>query len=174
MNKVLPKILLVTTCTQLIYICTNKQMWSGAFFFTSFFSSFRVLHYCASILVTRYYHKSMKTSAIGRTPMHNCKQNYWKIFDLIETLINPAPVCAYMIQTLVHTWRGWGCSIFIETNVKRQSNPWPLKVCSIQQCTSHSQPSTIISEYDSRKCVPFRRVLGFAFPRSRVPAFLAF
>ena len=26
-----------------------------------------------------------------------------------------------MIQTFVHTWTGWECSIFIETNVKRQS-----------------------------------------------------
>ena len=68
------------------------------------------------------------------------------------SLINPSHVCAYMIQTLVHTWRGWGCSIFIETNVKRQSNPLPLKVCSIQQCTAHIQPSTIILKYDSKKC----------------------
>ena len=60
-----------------------------------------------------------------------------------------------MIQTLVHTWRGWGCSIFIETNVKRQSNPLPFKACSIQQCTEHIQPSTIISKYDSKKCVHF-------------------
>ena len=57
---------------------------------------------------------------------------------LFKTLINPAPVYAYMIQTLVQTWRGWGCSIFIETNVARQSNPLPFKVLSIQQCTLHS------------------------------------
>ena len=74
------------------------------------------------------------------------------------TLINPAPVCAYMIQTFVHTWTGWECSIFIETNVKRQSNPLPFKACSIQQCTTLHiciQPSTIVSKYDSEKCVNF-------------------
>ena len=73
----------------------------------------------------------------------------------IKTLITPAPVCANMIQTLVHTCRGLGCSIFIETYVKRQSNPLPFKVCSIQQCTEHIQPSTIISKNDSKKCVHF-------------------
>ena len=60
-----------------------------------------------------------------------------------------------MIQTLVHTCRGLGCSIFIETYVKRQSNPLPFKVCSIQQCTEHIQPSTVISKNDSKKCVHF-------------------
>ena len=74
---------------------------------------------------------------------------------LFKTLINPAPVYAYMIQTLVQTWRGWGCSIFIETNVARQSNPLPFKACGIQQCTEHIQPSTIISKYDSKKGVHF-------------------
>ena len=60
-----------------------------------------------------------------------------------------------MIQTLVHTCRGLGCSIFIETYVKRQSNPLPFKVCSIQQYTEHIQPSTVISKNDSKKCVHF-------------------
>ena len=57
---------------------------------------------------------------------------------IYSTLITPAPVWANMIQTLVHTCRGLGCSIFIETNVKRQSNPLPFAVCSIQQCTEHT------------------------------------
>ena len=74
---------------------------------------------------------------------------------IYSTLITPAPVWANMIQTLVHTCRGLGCSIFIETNVKRQSNPLPFKVCSIQQCTEHIQPSTIISKNYSKKCVHF-------------------
>ena len=39
----------------------------------------------------------------------------------------PDTVCAYMIQTLVHTWRGWGCSIFIETNVKDSQTHCPSK-----------------------------------------------
>ena len=84
----------------------------------------------------------------------------YPVQDQIKTLINPAPVCANMIQTLVHTWRGWGCSIFIETNVKRQSNPLPLKVCSIQQFTAQIQPSTIILKYDSKKCLHFGTTAG--------------
>ena len=83
------------------------------------------------------------------------KINFLNITCFCLTLITPAPVCANMIQTLVHTCRGLGCSIFIETNVKRQSNPLPFKVCSIQQCTEHIQPSTIISKNDSKKCVHF-------------------
>ena len=71
------------------------------------------------------------------------------------TIITPAPVRANMIQTLVHSCRGLGCSIFIETNVKRQSNPLPFKVCSIQQCTEHIQPSTNFSKNYSKKCVHF-------------------
>ena len=35
-----------------------------------------------------------------------------------------------MIHTMVHTWRGRGCSIFIEINVKRQSNPRPPLQCA--------------------------------------------
>ena len=70
------------------------------------------------------------------------------------------PVCANMIQTSVHTCRGLGCSIFIETIVKRQSNQSPLKVFNIQQYSAHIhysiQPSTIISKYNFKKCVPFR------------------
>ena len=46
-----------------------------------------------------------------------------------------APVCANMIQILVHTCRGLGCSIFIEINVKRRSNPSPLKVFNILHCS---------------------------------------
>ena len=61
-----------------------------------------------------------------------------------------------MIQILVHTCRGLGCSIFVEINVKRQSNPSPLKVLNIQHCPAHIQPSTIISKYHFKKCVPFR------------------
>ena len=64
-------------------------------------------------------------------------------------------MCANMIQTLVHTCRGLGCSIFIEINVKRQSNPSPLKVFNIQHRLAHIQPSTIISKYHFKKCVPF-------------------
>ena len=69
----------------------------------------------------------------------------------------PGPcVCIYcMIQTLVHTWRGWGCSTFKETSIKRQSNPLPFKACSLQQCTEHIQPRTIVSKYDSKQCVHF-------------------
>ena len=74
----------------------------------------------------------------------------------IRTLITPAPVYANMIQTLVHTCRGLGWSIFIEINVKRQSNPSPLKVFNIQHCSAHIQPSTFISKYHFKKCVPFR------------------
>ena len=55
------------------------------------------------------------------------------------TLITPAPVCANMIQTLVHTCRGPGCSIIIEINVKKQSNPSPLKVFNIQYCLAQLQ-----------------------------------
>ena len=44
------------------------------------------------------------------------------------TLITLAPVCTNMIQTLVHTCRGLGCSNFIETYVKRQSNTLPFKL----------------------------------------------
>ena len=47
------------------------------------------------------------------------------------TLITPAPVCANMIQILVHTYMDLGCSIFVEINVKRQSNPFPLIVFNI-------------------------------------------
>ena len=47
---------------------------------------------------------------------------------IIQTLITPAPLCANMIQILVHTYRDLGCSIFEEINVKRQSNPSPLIV----------------------------------------------
>ena len=57
------------------------------------------------------------------------------------------PVCANMIQTLVHTCRGLGCSIFIETIVKRQSNQSPLKVFNIQHYSAHFQPSIIILKY---------------------------
>ena len=53
------------------------------------------------------------------------------------TLITPAPVCANMIQILVHTCRDLGCSIFIKTNVKRRSNPSPLKVFNIQHCLAY-------------------------------------
>ena len=74
----------------------------------------------------------------------------------IFTLITPAPFCANMIQTLVHTCRGLGCSIFIKINVKRQSNPSPLKVFNSQHCSAHIQLSIIISKYHSKKCVPFR------------------
>ena len=62
---------------------------------------------------------------------------------------------SYMMHTMVHTWRGRVCSIFIEINVKRQSNPRPLKVCSIQRCTAHIQPIKIISKYDCKKCASF-------------------
>ena len=72
------------------------------------------------------------------------------------TLITPAPVCANIIQKLVHPCRGLGCSIFIEINVKSQSNPSPFKVFNIQHCSAHIQPSTIISKYHFKKCVPFR------------------
>ena len=60
-------------------------------------------------------------------------------------------MCAsYMIQTMVHTRRGRGCSIFIEINVKRQSNPPSLTVCNILRWTAHTsiQPSKIILKYD--------------------------
>ena len=30
---------------------------------------------------------------------------------------------SHMMHTMVHTWRGQGCSIFVEINVNRQSNP---------------------------------------------------
>ena len=46
-----------------------------------------------------------------------------------------------------------GCSIFIEINFKRQSNPLPLKVYNILRCRAHIQPSKIISKYDFEKCV---------------------
>ena len=72
------------------------------------------------------------------------------------TLITLAPLCANMIQTLVHTCRCLGCSIFIEINVKRQSNPSPFKVFNIQHCSAHIQPSTIILKNHFKKCVPFR------------------
>ena len=73
-----------------------------------------------------------------------------------EYRLTPAPVCANMIQTLMHTCRGQGCFIFIETNVKRQSNPLLLKVLNIQHRSAHIQPSTTISKYHFKKCVPFR------------------
>ena len=73
------------------------------------------------------------------------QREFEELFSL--TLITPAPVCANMIQILVHTYRGLGCSIFVEINVKRQSNPLPLKVFNIQHCSAHIQPSTIISKY---------------------------
>ena len=41
------------------------------------------------------------------------------------------------MSTLVLTWRGRGCSIFIEINIKRQSNTRPLQVGSIQRCTAY-------------------------------------
>ena len=97
------------------------------------------------------YHSNIKTMIVITAGNTKCigRENF------ILTLITPAPVRANMIQTLVHSCRGLGCSIFIETNVKRQSNPLPFKVCSIQQCTEHIQPSTIISKNDSKKCVHF-------------------
>ena len=73
-----------------------------------------------------------------------------------KTLITPAPVCANMIQILVHTYRGLGCSIFVEINVKRQSNPSPFNVLNILHCSANIQPSTISSKYHFKKCVPFR------------------
>ena len=92
----------------------------------------------------------------------------------ILTLITPAPVRANMIQTLVHSCRGLGCSIFIETNVKRQSNPLPFKVCSIQQCTEHIQPSTNFSKNDSKKCVHFGTTarVKTSYKRKWAPTFL--
>ena len=63
----------------------------------------------------------------------------WKHSSHLKTtLITPAPVCANMIQIFVHTCRGLGCSIFVEINVKRQSNPSPLKVFNIQHCLTHT------------------------------------
>ena len=56
----------------------------------------------------------------------------------MPTLITPAPVCANMIQTLVHTCRGLGCCFFIEINVKRQSIPSPLKEFNIEHCSAHT------------------------------------
>ena len=73
-----------------------------------------------------------------------------------EHHITPAPVCANMIQILVHTYRGLGCSIFVEMNAKRQSNPSPLIVFNILHCSAHIQPNTISSKYHFKKCVPFR------------------
>ena len=71
----------------------------------------------------------------------------------IKTLITPAPVCANMIQKLVHTCRGMGCSNFIETNVKRQSNPLPC----VQHSTVHRTYSAKHNYFkkDSKKCVHF-------------------
>ena len=55
--------------------------------------------------------------------------------------------CAsYMMHKMVHTWRGNGCSIFIDIDVKRQPNPWPIQVCSILWCTAHIQLGKIISK----------------------------
>ena len=76
--------------------------------------------------------------------------------------LSPRPLCAsYLIQTMVHTWRGRGCFTFIEINVKRQSNPPPLKVCSIQRCTAHIQPSKIISKSVHRFGTTAGVILGF-------------
>ena len=72
------------------------------------------------------------------------------------TLITLAPVYANMIQILLHTYRGLGCSIFVEINVKKQSNPSPFKVFNILHCSAHMQPSTISSTYHFKKRVPFR------------------
>ena len=77
---------------------------------------------------------------------------------LLSTLITPAPVCIiYDTNNFAHLE---GPGVFhlysIEINVKRQSNCLPLKVFNIQRCTAHIEPSTIISKYDSNKCVPFR------------------
>ena len=52
------------------------------------------------------------------------------IFMTYQTLINPAPVCAHMIQILVQTWRGRGCSIFIETNVNKTVKPLAFQKCA--------------------------------------------
>ena len=49
---------------------------------------------------------------------------------------HPVFVCVYMIQILVHTWRGRGYSIFIEINVKRQSNQCPSK-CAAFKCAQY-------------------------------------
>ena len=54
----------------------------------------------------------------------------------IKTLINPACLHIWYIQTLVHTWRGWWCSIFIETNVKSQTVK-PIAFQSVQHSTVH-------------------------------------
>ena len=71
----------------------------------------------------------------------------------------PGPsVCIYDTNVGAHM-EGWGCSIFIETNVKRQSNSLPFKACSIQKCTEHIQPSPIISKYDSKRCGTTARVI---------------
>ena len=87
----------------------------------------------------------------------HCSMHYLCITRFsILTLITPAPVCANMIQILVHTYRGLGCSIFVEINVKRQSNPSPFKVFNILHCSANIQPSTISSKYHFKKCVPFR------------------
>ena len=79
----------------------------------------------------------------------------WKSCDTVPNQPGP-PVFANIIQTLVHTCRDRGCSIFIEISVKRQSNPSPLKVFNIQHCSAHIQPNTIFSKYHFKKCVPLR------------------
>ena len=66
--------------------------------------------------------------------------NLWK-YNFF-TLITLATVCANMIQILVHTCRGLGCSIFVEINVKRQSNPSPLEYSALNTARhifSHAQ-----------------------------------
>ena len=75
------------------------------------------------------------------------------LLSSFKTLITPAPVCANMIQILVHTYRVLECSIFVEINIKRQSNPSPFKVFNILLCSAHTgiQPSTISSKYHFKK-----------------------
>ena len=81
------------------------------------------------------------------------------IFMTYKTLINPAPVCAHMIQILVQTWRGRGCSIFIETNVNKTVKP--LAFQSVQHSSVHrtySAQHNYFTHKNSKKCAPLRHI----------------
>ena len=75
------------------------------------------------------------------------------------TLITPAPM-----RSIYETNKHWctlggarGCSIFMETSVKRLSNPWPLQVSIAFNSAQHifSPAKLFQNTYDFTKCASF-------------------
>ena len=125
----------------------NKFLFWYVFYSFSTFLCTRVNHSCHSFphflksnfsnslpsLITKKWHERFTQFAHKKI---NKSDSHMSLFNP-----NHPSLCVciqYMIQTLVHTCRGLGCYIFIEINVKRKSNPLPLKVFNIQHCSAHT------------------------------------